>query len=88
MRQLNIKRRIRDICIICLIIFILLTTIMNASVLAAGAMDSDPGVDLNGGSTTGTNITSISELFYYYIFIKYLNKTKKLLYNHNCKGMI
>lgn len=61
MRQLNIKRRIRDICIICLIIFVLLTTIMNASVLAAGAMDSDPGVDLNGGSTTGTNITSISD---------------------------
>ena len=61
MRQLNIKRRIRDICIICLIIFMLLTTIMNASVLAAGAMDSDPGVDLNGGSTTGTNITSISD---------------------------
>ena len=61
MRQLNIKRRIRDICIICLVIFMLLTTIMNTSVLAAGAMDSDPGVDLNGGSTTGTNITSISD---------------------------
>lgn len=60
MRRLNIKRKIQNTCIIGLVTLILLITTVPNIVLAAGAVDSDPGVG-GGNITSGTNTTSISD---------------------------
>lgn len=60
MRRLNIKRKIQNTCIIGLVTLILLITTVPNIALAAGAVDSDPGVG-GGNITSGTNTTSISD---------------------------
>lgn len=62
--QLSIKRRMRNICIVSLIIMIIMTTIMSNASLAAGAADSDPGTSLGNGTgtdTTGSQTTTVKD---------------------------